>query len=109
MDTELHSSEKEKDQEIANLKALVEQLQQQLQLEKIEKDKLSTKPEVITAQIQVTKSTPMDKSEGNTKPTKKSEKVKTLPYMGKSRVNPIIPSKKSVSLCKHRGGDEIVV
>ena len=102
MDMEPHAGEKLKDKEIAELKALVVDLQQQLKLEKTHRENRETKPETYYPKVMVTQ---FSQEEDNTKSTKEVEQP--LPCIGNAKPNPISLAEKTVSICKHR--DEIVV
>ena len=104
MDLDTNPTELQKDKEIVELKALVIQLKQQL--EKKNREDNDTPPE-INAEVTVTEVLEAKKVKDDPKPPKKAQKV--LQPIGKSRANPENPSKSSVSICKHRDEEKIVV
>ena len=68
-----------KDREIADLRAKVEQLQKQLQLEKINRNKRETVPPEITATVKVTEFIEVESIKDITKRTLRAKK--SLPPM----------------------------
>ena len=106
MDIDSHSTEVNKDKEIADLKALVEELNKQLQLEKVSRENKDSPPEIY-AKVKIREAFEMKGVKDDANPTPKHQK--TLPFIGKSRAKPRNPSNNSISSCKHRDMEEIVV